>query len=277
MSPFYFESVSVECLVVPLKETKSKFFPAKSRGIGIGNHLIGTNQILAIMNYSTIFLMLKQHSILANLTEAQVDMLSKHTMLQTIKKGSPIYDHGDTSQYVYLVEKGSVKLGIHASCGKILIKDIIYENSVFGENVFLADNRRQEFAETMTDVNVLKIPVGIFKKMVEENGTFANDIMAIIITRLQMLEERMHSFVFKKAKVRIANFIKKTGDLKGIRIGVDECLINHGMSHKEIAYLTDTSRQTVARVLGDLKKANIIHFSARKPNKILIRDMAALM
>jgi len=207
-------------LVVPLKETKSKFFPAKSRGIGIGNHLIGTNQILAIMNYSTIFLMLKQHSILANLTEAQVDMLSKHTMLQTIKKGSPIYDHGDTSQYVYLVEKGSVKLGIHASCGKILIK---------------------------------------------------------IITRLQMLEERMHSFVFKKAKVRIANFIKKTGDLKGIRIGVDECLINHGMSHKEIAYLTDTSRQTVARVLGDLKKANIIHFSARKPNKILIRDMAALM
>lgn len=228
------------------------------------------------MNYSTIFLMLKQHNLLKSLTEQQLDMLSKHTMLQTIKKNNQIYDHGDQSNYVYLVEKGSIKLGIHASCGKILIKDIVYENSVFGENIFLEDNKRQEFAESMTDTTVLKIPVGIFRKLAKENGTFANDIMAIIITRLQLLEERMHSFVFKKAKIRIANFVKRTGELRGIRIGIDECLINHGMSHKEIAYLTDTSRQTVARVLGELKKSNIIHFSTRKPNKILIRDMAAL-
>ncbi len=61
--------------------------------------------------------------------------------------------------------------------------------------------------------------------------------------------------------------------MRGIKIGLEEILINHGMSHKEIAYLTDTSRQTVARVLGELKRENLIHFSVRKPNKILIRDI----
>jgi len=213
------------------------------------------------MNYSTIFLMLKQFEILKSLDQQEIDMMSKHTSLQTIKKNNEIYDHGDDSQYVYLVQKGSVKLGINASCGKILIKDIVYEDSVFGENIFLEDNKRQEFAQTMADTTVLKVPVGIFRKLVEGNSEFANEVMNIIICRLQHLEERMHSFVFKKAKIRIANFIKRTG---------------HGMSHKEIAYLTDTSRQTVARVLGELKNSNIIHFSARKPNKILIRDMAAL-
>lgn len=254
----------------------AKYFFFWSRGIGIGPHLIGTTKYVIIMNYSTIFLMLEQHDILKSLTEQQIDVLSRHSLLQTIKKNNQVYDHGDSSKYVYLVEKGSVKLGIHSSCGKILIKDIVYENSVFGENIFLEDNRRQEFAETMTDITVLKVPIGIFKKMVEDNGAFASDIMGIIISRLQLLEDRMHNFVFKKAKVRIANFIKKTGDLRGIKIGIDECLINHGMSHKEIAFLTDTSRQTVARVLGDLKRAGVIHFSARKPNKILIRDLAAL-
>jgi CRP/FNR family cyclic AMP-dependent transcriptional regulator len=112
--------------------------------------------------------------------------------------------------------------------------------------------------------------------MVEENGNFANDIMGVILLRLQLLEERMQSFVFKKAKIRIMDFIKKTGELRGIKIGIQEILINHGMSHKEIAYLTDTSRQTVARVLGELKKDDLIHFSARKPNKILIRNMMSL-
>jgi len=243
------------------------------------NHLINTNtnQILSIMNNSTLFLMLRDHKILESLTPQELEMLSKHALLKTIKKNNQIYDHGDQSQYVYLVEKGSIKLGIHSSCGKILIKDIVYENSVFGENIFQEDNLRQEFAETMEDTTVLKIPVGIIRKLVEENGTFANDLMSIIITRLQLLQERMHSFVFKKAKARIAEFIKRTGQLRGIRIGIDECLINHGMSHKEIAYLTDTSRQTVARVLGELKRSNIIHFGTRKPNKILIRDMAALV
>lgn len=228
------------------------------------------------MTNSTIFLMLKQHDILKSLTQQELDMMSSHCLLQTVRKNNCIYDHGDVSQYVYLVEKGSVKLGIHSTSGKTLIKDIVYENSIFGENIFIEGNLRQEFAETLSDVTVLKVPVGIFRKLVEENGVFANDIMSTIIIRLQMLEERMHSFVFKKAKVRIANFIKRTGTLRGIKIGIDECLINHGMSHREIAYLTDTSRQTVARVLGELKNADIIHFSARKPNKILIRDMAAL-
>ena len=203
-------------------------------------------------------------------------MLAGHSLLQTVRKNTAIYDHGDSTQFVYLVEKGSVKLGIHSTSGKTLIKDLVYENSLFGENIFVEGNLRQEFAETLSDVTLLKVPVPIFRKLVEENGAFANDIMSVIISRLQMLEERMHSFVFKKAKVRIANFIKQTGTLRGIKIGIDECLINHGMSHREIAYLTDTSRQTVARVLGELKNADIIHFSARKPNKILIRDMAAL-
>ncbi len=229
------------------------------------------------MNYSTIFIMLKQYSILNSLTDQQIEMLSKHTLLRTIKKNKLVYSHGDKCQNVYLVEKGNVKLGIDSSCGKVLIKDIVYENSIFGENVFLQNDHRQEFATAMTDVTVLKIPVGIFKKMVEDNGVFANDIMGVIIARLQLLDERMHSFVFKKAKIRIANFLNRLGKIQGIKIGIDECLINHGLSHKEIGRLTDTSRQTVARVLGELKKSGIIHFSTRKPHKILIRDMAALI
>jgi len=96
------------------------------------------------------------------------------------------------------------------------------------------------------------------------------------VERLDNLELRIKNFVFMKAKQRIAGFIHQTAQLQGIKIGMEEILINHGMSHKEIAFVTDTSRQTVARVLGDLKRENIIHFSERKPNKILIRDLSKL-
>jgi len=225
---------------------------------------------------SSIFLMLREYTILKSLSEKELEEMTKHAQLKRIGKNEEIYLPGDDSHFVYLVQKGSIKLGINASCGKILIKDIVYEDSIFGENIFVGDGRRKEFAQTMTETSVIKIPTDVFRTMVEENGAFANDIMGVVIHRLQLLEERMQSFVFKKAKMRIMDFIKRTGELRGIKIGMQEILINHGMSHKEIAYLTDTSRQTVARVLGELKRADLIHFSARKPNKILIRNMMSL-
>jgi len=225
---------------------------------------------------SSIFLMLREFDILKSLSEKQIENMTKLAQLKRLGKNAEIYSPGDESMFVYLVQKGSVKLGINASCGKILIKDVVYENSLFGENIFVGDGLRKEFAKSMTDTSVIKIPTEVFKALVEENPAFANDIMGVVLQRLQLLEERVQSFVFKKAKKRIVDFIKKTGELRGIKIGIDEILINHGMSHKEIAYLTDTSRQTVARVLGELKKDNLIHFSARKPNKILIRNVMTL-
>jgi len=225
---------------------------------------------------SSIFLMLRAFDILKSLSERELEEMTKLAQLKRVVKNTNIYEPGDDSHFVYLVQKGSIKLGINASCGKILIKDIVYENSIFGENIFVGDGQRKEFAKTMTDTSVIKIPTEVFRTMVEDNGAFANDIMGVVLQRLQLLEERMQSFVFKKAKKRIMDFIKKTGELRGIKIGLQEILINHGMSHKEIAYLTDTSRQTVARVLGELKREDLIHFSARKPNKILIRNMTSL-
>lgn len=106
----------------------------------------------------------------------------------------------------------------------------------------------------------------------QNNPVFANLITETIIERLQNLQVRMEAFANKSAKQRIVEFIKNSARIRGIKIGINECLINHGMSHKEIAFLTDTSRQTVARILGELKKTDIIHFGARKPGKILIRD-----
>ncbi len=216
--------------------------------------------------------MLKDIEILKTLSEEQVNELAKRCTMEKVYKNHKIYDAGQSIDYVYLVNKGSIKLGMVADCDKTLIKDIVYDHELFGENIFARNVVRKDFSEAMSDTTVFKIPASFFKELVETNSGFANSVMTIIIGRLRNLEQRMQNFVFMKAKARIVDFIRKTGNRKGIKIGVDETLINHGMSHKEIAYLTDTSRQTVARVLGELKKDDLIHFSARKPSKILIRQ-----
>ena len=216
--------------------------------------------------------MLKQLSILSSLNDEEINQLASASTYMQYKKGDTIYNYGDTTKGVYILDKGSVKLANTASCGKTLIKDIVYDGDIFGENIFTNEVVRKNYAEAATVVKLFIIPMEVFKSLVMSNPAFAKMIMDVIIQRIQLLDQRMQNFVFKKAKARIVDFIMSTGKSRGIKIGMDECLINHGMSHKEIAYLTDTSRQTVARVLGELKKENVIHFSTRKPGKILIRN-----
>ncbi len=213
---------------------------------------------------------------LNHLSDSQMESLSRVSILKTLEKGEIIFNEGDAKNEVYLLVSGSVKTGSRIGEDKLLIKNIVHKDSFFGENIFASNTTRKEFAEALSPIEYYQIPADHFRKMAEENQEFANFILDIIVARLFELEERLKNFVFKSAKERIMYFIKTTGERRGIKIGMDECLINHGMSHKEIASLTDTSRQTVARVLSELKRTNVIHFSPRKPNKILIRDMAAL-
>lgn len=219
---------------------------------------------------------LKDIPIFKSLLPEELTMLFQSSSIIQVAKHRKVYNYGDACQYVYVVLKGSIKLATQTEGNKILVKYLIYKNELFGENVFSSSIERLEFAEALTDSTVLKIDVAAFRKLVGTNGELMATLASIIIGRIKDLEERMQSFIFLKAKERITGFIKKTASNHGITIGINETLINHGMSHKEIAFLTDTSRQTVARILNELKEANIIYFSDRKPNKILIRELAAL-
>ena len=223
---------------------------------------------------STKILMLRDIELFSTLSTNEINTIANNSQLKRFHKNEFIYKSGSEINNVYIIENGCVKLGTETNNGKTLIKQLLYEHDILGENVFTGKMKRKEFAQVISDTTVIIIPVALFKDTVIKNVEFATSVMETIITRLNVVQNRMHNFVFKKAKQRILDFILNTGKLRGIRIGIDECLINHGMSHKEIAYLTDTSRQTVARVLGELKRENLIHFSPRKPSKILIRGFA---
>ncbi|MBK9735912.1 MAG: Crp/Fnr family transcriptional regulator [Saprospiraceae bacterium] len=228
------------------------------------------------MNNALKVIALREIGILKSLTPSELEMLAEAAIFQKVLKNKVIYDIGSKMEYVYIVEKGSIKLGIISSCGKTLTKDIIYDQEIFGENIFTPGLQNKEYAESMTETKFFKIPVSIFQTLVVQNNTFATSIMNVIVTKLSNLEDRLQNFVFRKAKERIVDFICRTGVRKGVKIGINECLIDHGMSHREIAYLTDTSRQTVARIMNELKKENFIHYGSHKSSKILIRDLSFL-
>lgn len=219
---------------------------------------------------------IKSLPVFRSLTDAQANTVAAASAVETIAKHKKIYKVEDDIKFIYIVLKGNVKLGVKTSEEKHFVKYLVYKNEVFGENIFSSLTKRTEDAEALVESTILKVEVNTVRSLINSNSDLLATLANIIIKRIQEMEDRMQSFVFLTAKERITSFLKKTAGIQGIAIGINETLINHGLSHKEIAFITDTSRQTVAKILNELKDLNIIHFTDRKPGKILIRDVAML-
>lgn len=228
------------------------------------------------MDVSARFLMLQELDLFSSLNSEELNQVSQKCSFRNIKKEEFLYCKGDNINDVFVLLKGSVKIGANIDFQKSIIKQLVHEGEIFGENILTKNSERNDFAQSLANGQLISIPKHAFEKILVSNPAFCTRVVSHILKQLNNLEMRIADFVYKKAQSRIENFLKKLALKKGIKIGIEEILVKHNLSHSDIAHITDTSRQTVSRVLGELKKAQVIHFSPRKPNKILIRNIAML-
>ncbi|MEM6644047.1 MAG: Crp/Fnr family transcriptional regulator [Bacteroidota bacterium] len=189
------------------------------------------------------------------------------------KKDQMIYFQDQSSENIYMVSNGRVKIGTYAPDGKEIVKAILTKGEVFGELALVGEQKRQDFAQAMdngTHVCVMKIDD--LKDLMIEDKELSFKILKIVGFRLRKMERKIESLVFKDARTRIVDFLRETAEEKGQKVGFEIMIKNH-LTHKDLASLTGTSRQTVTTILNELREQNIITFDRRR---ILIRDMEQL-
>lgn len=187
-----------------------------------------------------------------------------------MKKNEYIYFPEDPSSSIFFLKKGRVKIGTYSDNGKEIIKAILNPGEVFGELSLVGEDKRNDFAIALdNDLVVCSLGMKDMEDMIEKNPLIGLKVTKLIGFRLQKIERRLESLIFKDAKTRIIDFIIELGREKGTSIG-QEILVKHNLTHLDMANLTATSRQTVTTVLNELKEQNLIHLER---NKFLIRDI----
>ena len=181
-----------------------------------------------------------------------------------------IYFKDQSSEKIYMVSGGRVKIGTYAPDGKEIVKAILTRGEVFGAG----EDVRQDFAQSMdNNTHVCDMTIAELQDLMVENKELNLKIMKIIGFRLRKVERKIESLVFKDARTRIVEFLKEMAEEKGQKVGFEMMIKNH-LTHKDIASLTGTSRQTVTTVMNELRESNLITFDRRR---ILIRDMEKLV
>lgn len=199
-------------------------------------------------------------------------MAESHTF-HNYKKDQFIYFPDQSADYIYMISEGRVKIGHYMEDGKEVVSTILGHGEIFGELALAGEQKRGDFAQAMDEKTVV-CPLSIqeLKALMYDNTELSFKMIKLIGLRLIKLERKVELLVFKDARTRIVEFLKDFASWKGKKVGF-ETMIPTKLTHKDIASLTGTSRQTVTTVLNELKEQNLINFDRRK---ILIRDLAAL-
>lgn len=200
------------------------------------------------------------------------EMRVKHSF-QNFKKDQFIYLNDDPSTQIYLVAKGRVKIASQTEDGKEILKAILGEGEIFGELALVGQAQRSDYAQAMEDgTSICPMSVADMEELMAQNKRLSLQIYKILGFRLQKLERKIESLVFRDSRTRIIEFIYDWAMEKGQKVGFETKVKNY-LTHKDIANLTGTSRQTVTTIMNELKERNLINFDRRQ---ILIRDLKSL-
>lgn len=213
---------------------------------------------------------LEQINLFKDLNPEELGMVDRISTMRTMEKSQFIYFPEDPSNVIFLLKEGRVKLGSYSDDGKEIIKAILYPGEIFGELSIIGEGKRSDFALAMdSNVRICAIHKEEMERLLKSIPHLSFEITKLIGDKLQKVERRLESLVFKDARERIIDFIKSNALEKGRKVGYGYAL-KHELTHQDMANLTATSRQTVTIVLNELKEANLINFDRKS---ILIHDI----
>ncbi len=190
---------------------------------------------------------------------------NQHTF-NDYKKTDYIYFNEDVANKVYLINEGKVKIGYYTKDGDEIVKAILSKGDVFGEKAVLGEERRNEFAQSVTNkTSICPIDVNNLQDLMKDDTSFTLAFYKFINFRIKKLERRLELLLFKDCKERLLEFILELCDDYGTdREDSGSCIISHPYTQKDIACLLGVSRPTLNIMMNELKVEGILDFDRKQ-------------
>jgi CRP/FNR family cyclic AMP-dependent transcriptional regulator len=206
---------------------------------------------------------LKQVDWLSRLTADEAQQLESRAVTRTFRKGEVIYFPQDAGQTVLLLASGRIKLKNLTPDGKEAILAFVEEGEMFGELALLDDTQRGEFAEAVSDAQLIAISADALRDVMEKRPDVAIGITRLVGLRRRRIQNRLQNILFRSNRERVVHLLLELLETYGSVDGT-AWRITLRLSHQEIASLIGATRESVTLILGQLQLEKLIRVYRRQ-------------
>jgi CRP/FNR family transcriptional regulator len=213
----------------------------------------------------------KQDCGFCDLSPSALGALSAVSHQSTHPGGAVLFVEGQKPRGAFVLCTGRVKLSTTSREGKVLILKIAEAGDVLGLSAVISGSTYELTAETAGPCQVNFVESTTLKRLVESSGEIGMHCAQILSREFQSAYRDIHDLVLARSSVgKLARLLLSWTD------GMDkdrEIRIHPSLTHEEMAQMIGSSRETVTRVLGDLKKKQFIRLEG---STLVIRNKNAL-
>ncbi|MFQ5632514.1 MAG: Crp/Fnr family transcriptional regulator [bacterium] len=205
---------------------------------------------------------LKNFDLFSELSTASLAELSDQTEMHTFCKKEIISFPPTYRKYIHFLKIGHVKIYRLSEGGQEVIVELLGPGEIFGDLPCDEDANDDavEITETLDKGLLCTMRQQEFLEFANAHPCLNRRLLKWMVLRFRRIESRLEDLVCKDARHRIYSFIRQYAqDFGKQRNGL--IVMPKFLSQEEIAFVTATSRQTVASTLNDLRRDGVLDFT----------------
>jgi len=174
-----------------------------------------------------------------------------------VERGEMIYQPGNPSDSVYVVEEGRVKLAYLDESGKKLTLVILDSGEIFGEMCLVGETHRRHLATAIEDALIRRISRMDFTEVIDADILCLQLLLEHFAHRVREFEEALEDLAFKDIQARLSRQLLKLSDEYGVKTE-EGILIGFQITHKELADMIGSARENTTLALNRFEREGIL-------------------
>jgi len=192
-------------------------------------------------------------------TETFLSTIDGGRTLAVFPKKETIFRQGDSSDSVFYVQKGKVKLTVLSKAGKEATIGILNEGDFFGEGCLTGQAFRLCSATAMTDCSVMKIDKKSMNDVLHREHAFADMFVSYLLARNIRYEADLVDQLFNSSEKRLARILLLLAQFG--KEGKPETVIPK-MSQETLAEMIGTTRSRVNFFMNRFREMGFVDYSS---------------
>jgi CRP/FNR family transcriptional regulator, cyclic AMP receptor protein len=194
--------------------------------------------------------------------------------LSTYPGGAILFVEGQTPRGVVVLCTGKVKLSTTSRDGKVLILKMAEPGEALGLSAVISGTPYELTAETAGPCQVNFIDRESLMKLLGKYGELGLHSARALSREFQSAYRDIHELVLARSSAgKLARLLLSWSAGRELDTAGREIRIRSNVTHEEIAQMIGSSRETVTRLLSELKKKELIRLEG---STLVIRNRTAL-
>lgn len=182
------------------------------------------------------------------LNAAHLELLARVALRKALPKARAVFVAGESSQFLYVILSGRVKVQMSDAEGKEVILAVLGAGEFFGEMALIDEQPRSASVITLDPCEFLTVNKDDFRVCLDGNAEMAMLIMRGLVKRLREADRKIESLALLDVYGRVARVLLEFSEIEhGQRVLRDK------LPRQDVAKMIGASREMVSRVMKGLE------------------------